>query len=400
MRDPSHHRVRCLSVLHVVALSLAASACRYLTPGPGSEALATARRVPVYVGTYTNGGSRGIYRFELDKASGAATAPVLAGESRNPSFLALHPNGGVLYAVNEVADFGGARTGAVSAFAVDPVSGALTLLNQQPSGGADPCHIVTDRSGRNLLVANCTSGTVAVLPLAADGRLRAATSIRHHTGSGPDKARQEGPHAHAILLDAAERYAFEADLGADRIYAYRFDAAGGRLEPNDPEATPLDPGSGPRHLAWHPSGRYLYALNELRSTVAVFRYDAERGALDAIQTITTLPAGFTGKNTAAEIVIDEDARFLYSSNRGDDSLAVFTVDERTGALTSAGRTPTGGRTPRHFAIDRSGRWLLVANQDSDSIAIFHVDPATGRPSPSGRLRVPKPVCVLFAGATR
>jgi 6-phosphogluconolactonase len=400
MRHPSSHQVRCLLALHVVALSLAVSACSALTVGPGSEALATARRVPVYVGTYTNGDSRGIYRFELDKASGAATAPVLAGESRNPSFLALHPNGGVLYAVNEVADFDGGSTGAVSAFAIDPRSGALALLNQQPSAGADPCHIIVDKDGRNLLVANYTSGTVAVLPLAADGRLRAATSIRHHTGSGPDKARQAGPHAHAILLDAAERFAFQADLGADRIYADRFDGAAGRLEPNDPEATPLDPGSGPRHLAWHPSGRFLYAINELRSTLTVFRYDAARGALAALQTITTLPAGFTGPNTAAEVFVDDDGRFLYSSNRGDDSLAVFRIDERTGSLTPAGHFPTGGRTPRHFAIDRSGRWLLVANQDSDSIAIFHLDPATGRPSPSGRVRVPKPVCVLFAGATR
>jgi 6-phosphogluconolactonase len=325
---------------------------------------------------------------------------VLAGESRNPSFLALHPNGDVLYAVNEVAGFDGANTGAVSAFSIDPTSGALTLLNQQSSGGADPCHLVVDKDGRNLLVANYSGGTVAVLPLAPEGTLRSATSVRRHEGSGPDPARQEGPHAHAVVLDAAERFALEADLGADRIYADRFDGAAGRLEPNDPGTTPLDPGSGPRHLAWHPSGRFLYAINELRSTLTVFRYDAARGALTARQTITTLPAGFTGLNTAAEVMVDDDGRFLYSSNRGDDSLAVFTVDERTGMLTSAGRVPTGGRTPRHFAIDRSGRWLLVANQDSDSIVIFHLDPATGRPRPSGRLRVPKPVCVLFAGTTR
>jgi 6-phosphogluconolactonase len=306
----------------------------------------------------------------------------------------------VLYAVNEVADFDGANTGAVSAFSIDPTSGALTLLNQQPSGGADPCYLVADRNGRNLLVANYTGGTVAVLPLAADGRLQRPTTVLHHAGSGPDKARQEGPHAHAITLDAAGRFAFEADLGTDRVYAYRFDADAGRLEPNEPAETALDPGSGPRHLAWHPSGRYLYALNELRSTIAVFRYDAARGSLAAIQTVTTLPAGFTGPNTAAEVIVDGNGRFLYSSNRGHDSLAVFTVDERTGKLTPAGHIPTGGRTPRHFAIDRSGRWLLVANQDSDSIAVFHLDPATGRPSLSGRLRVPKPVCVLFAGATR
>jgi 6-phosphogluconolactonase len=399
MRHPSRRRVCRLLAPHLVALSLAASACGCLALGPTDPAIATARRIPIYVGTYTDGASRGIYRFELDKSSGATTAPILAGESRNPSFLALHPNGGVLYAVNEVADFDGANTGAVSAFSIDPTSGSLTLLNQQPSAGADPCHLVTDRNGRNLLVANYTSGTVAVLPLAADGRLLRPTVVRRHEGSGPVAARQEGPHAHEIVLDAAERFAFEADLGADRIYAYRFNAGAGTLEPTDLGETALEPGSGPRHLAWHPSGRYLYVINELRSTVVALRYDPARGALAAIQTLTTLPAGFTGPNTAAEVVVDGDGRLLYCSNRGNDTLAIFTIDERTGTLTSAGHVPTGGRTPRHFAIDRSGRWLLVANQNSDSIAVFHLDPATGRPRPSGRLKVPKPTCVLFAPAT-
>jgi 6-phosphogluconolactonase len=400
MRNPSSRQVRGRRGLHVVAISLAASACGCLALVPSWPEVASARRVPVYVGTYTDGASRGIYRFELDTASGAATAPVLAGESRNPSFLVLNPIGRVLYAVNEVADFDGANTGAVSAFGIDPSSGALTLLNQQPSGGADPCHLVVDRLGHHALVANYSGGTVAVLPLTADGRLERPTAVRHHAGSGPDKARQEGPHAHAIVLDAAERYAFEADLGADRIYGYRFDAGAGNLESIQPGETALEPGSGPRHLAWHPSGRYLYVVNELRSTIAVFRYDAVRGSLALIQTITTLPAGFTGPNTAAEVAVDADGRFLYSSNRGHDSLAVFALDDWSGTLTSAGHNPTGGRTPRHFAIDASGRWLLVANQGSDSIAVFHVDPATGRPSPSGRVRVPKPACVLFARATR
>ncbi len=371
-------------------------------PRTGPHMWASSRRVPIYVGTYTDGASRGIYRFDFDTLSGAVTSAVVAAESRNPSFLALHPNGTVLYAVNEMADFGGANAGAVSAFSIDQASGALALMNQQSSAGADPCHLAVDSRGRNLLVANYSGGSVAVLPLAADGSLRAAASVRRPPGNGPDKSRQEGPHAHAIVLDRAERFAFEADLGADRIYAYRFDAAAGRLEPNDPAAVALEPGSGPRHLVWHPSGQYLYAINELRSTVTVFRYDASRGALSEMQTVTTLPAGFTGKNTAAEIAVNEDGegRFLYASNRGNDSLAVFAIDARSGTLTPAGHIPTGGRTPRHFVLDRSGRWLLVANQDSDSIVIFHIDLATGRPSPAGRVRVPKPACVLFAAALR
>lgn len=354
-------------------------------------------RLTVYVGTYTDGGSRGIYRLELNPDSGAATDPVLVGESENPSFLALHPNGRVLYAVNELATFRGEPTGAVSAFAIDPATGALALLNQQPSRGAAPCHLVVDTAGRHLLVANYGSGSVAVLPLAPDGRLQAASSVHQHTGSGPNTARQQGPHAHAVVLDAAERFAFEADLGADRIFTDRFDADAGTLHPNDPPAIALDPGSGPRHLAWHPSGRYLYAINELRSTITAFKYDAGGGVLTAVQTVETLPAGFSGQNTAAEIAISPNGRFLYGSNRGHDSLAVFSIVADSGLLAAAGHVPAGGRTPRHFAIDPSGRWLLVANQDSDSITVLRLDPASGRPSLVGRhVTISKPVCVVFA----
>jgi 6-phosphogluconolactonase len=348
------------------------------------------------VGTYTDGASRGIYRFELDPASGASTEPALAGESENPSFLALHPNGRVLYAVNEVGRFGGGRTGAVSAFAIDPATGGLSRLNQQPSAGADPCHLVVDRAGRNVLVANYSGGNVAVLPLGADGRLQPASAVRQHAGRGPDRARQEGPHAHQIVLDAAERFAFAVDLGADRIFTYRFDAAAGRLEPSDPRTAALEPGSGPRHVAWHPSGKVLYAINELRSTLTVLRYDPARGALEAVQTITTLPAGFRAENTTAEVAVSPDGRFLYGSNRGHDSLAVFAIDGATSLLTAVGHVPTGGRSPRHFAIDPSGRWLLSANQGTDSVTVFRLDPATGLPSPAGKpIAVSKPVCVLF-----
>ena len=372
----------------------------------GGLALAGASRAPatpvgrltVYVGTYTSGGSRGIYRFELDLDSGAATDPVLAVESENPSFLALHPNGRVLYAVNEVATSGGAPTGAVSAFAIDSSSGALSLLNRQASRGTDPCHLIVDRAGRHLLVANYSSGNVAVLPLAADGRLLTASSVRQHAGTGPNPDRQKGPHAHTVTFDAAERFAFAADLGADRIFVNRFDAATGRLEPHDPDAAVLEPGSGPRHLAWHPSGQYLYAINELRSTVTVLFYDAGRGALTAAQTISTLPAGFAGQNTAAEVVVPANGRFLYASNRGHDSLAMFAIDPTSGTLTPKGHVSAGGRTPRHFAIDSGFRWLLAANQDSDSIAVFRLDPETGHPSPLQvrPVSIPKPVCILFA----
>ena len=378
------------------------TACGGSSPvGSRLPASPAAPPLAVYVGTYTDGGSRGIYRFEMDPVSGALTGPLLAGESENPSFLALHPGGRVLYAVNELGSFGGAKTGAVSAFAIDAATGSLTRLDQQPSGGADPCHLVVDRDGRNLLVANYSGGSVALLPLDAEGRLRPASAVRQQVGTGPDRERQEASHAHGVVLDPAERFALAADLGADRIFVYRYGAAAGSLEPNDPAAALLEPGSGPRHLSWHRSGTVLYALNELRSTVTALRFDAARGVLEPLQTVTMLPAGFSGRNKAAEIAVSPDGRFLYASNRGDDSLALFGIDAASGTLVPAGHFPTGGRSPRHFAIDPSGRWLLAANQDSDSITLFRLDAATGRPERFGRpLAIGRPVCILFARPER
>lgn len=345
----------------------------------------------VYVGTYTDCGSRGIYRSSLDRESGALTQPLLAAETENPSFLTFHPSGRVLSAVNEV------DRGAVTAFRVDPASSQLTLLNQQPSAGADPCHLVVDRQGRNLLVANYTVGSVAVLPLDTDGRLRPASAIRQHAGGGPVPARQEGPHTHAVALDAAEQFAFAIDLGADQIFVYRYGAAAGTLDPNDPGAAPLEPGSGPRHVAWHPRGKFLYSINELRSTLTSFTYNALRGTLETVQTVSMLPAGVSRASIAAEIAISPDGRFLYGSNRGHDSIAVFAIETASGTLVPRGHVPSGGRTPRHLAIDPLGRWLLVANQDSDAITSFRIDGASGVPSPAGKgATISKPVCVLFA----
>ena len=393
-------RLRTLSAAIPALAAVLAAACGALsaTPPPPT-ALAGSERLAVWIGTYTDKGSRGIYGSQFDPGSGELSEPVLAGRSTNPSFLALHPNGRVLYAVNEVSSHGGARTGAVSAFAINAATDGLTLLNQQPSGGADPCHITVDHAGRHALVANYTGGSVAVLPLDADGRLLPASSFLQFTGSGPNPQRQEGPHAHQIVLDPAERFALVADLGTDRILVFRYDRARGTLEPNDPPAAALAPGAGPRHLAWHPNGQYLYALAELASTVTVLRWDAERGALAALQTLTTLPPGFAGANTVAEIAVSGDGRFLYASNRGDDSIALFAIDREAGTLTPAGRVAVGGRTPRHFAIDPTGRWLLVANQDSDATTVFRIDPVSGLPRPSGRpLALSRPVCVVFAGA--
>jgi 6-phosphogluconolactonase len=372
-----------LVALAALAVSAVASAAE--KPGP----------VTVYVGTYTDGTSRGIYRLAFDPATGAVTEPVLAVETKNPSFLALHPNGRFLYAVGEIASFQGARTGAVSAFAIDPKTDDLTLLNQQPSEGAGPCHLVVDKTGRNVLVANYGGGTVAVLPIEADGRLKPPSSVRAHEGAGPDKGRQEKPHAHGIYLDAAERFALAPDLGADRVFVYRFDATKGTLEPHG--AGSLEPGSGPRHLAFHPSGKYLYVINELLSTVTAFSYDAEKGALAPLQTVTALPEGFSGTSWTAEVAVSPDGRFVYGSNRGDDSLAVFRVDAATGRLTAAGHAPVGGKTPRHFTIDPTGRFILAGHQGSGTIAVLRLDPETRMPALVGSpVKVDKPVCLLPA----
>ena len=360
-----------------------------------ASTLVTAAEKPltVYVGTYTDGTSRGIYRFTFDPATGAPGEPVLAAETKNPSFLALHPSGRFLYAVGEIGSFQGAKTGAVSAFAIDPKTGDLALLNQQPSEGTGPCHLVLDRAGRNVLVANYGGGTVAVLPVGTDGRLKPASSVQAHQGSGPNKGRQEKPHAHGIYLGPAERFALVPDLGADRVFVYRFDAAKGTLEPHG--AGTLEPGSGPRHLAFHPSGTYVYVINELLSTIAVFSYDAEKGALTTLQTVSCLPAGFSGTSWTAEVAVSPDGRFVYGSNRGDDSLAVFAVEASTGRLTVKGHAPIGGKYPRHFTIDPTARFILAGHQNSGTIGVLRLDPATGMPSLVGSpVKVDKPVCLL------
>jgi 6-phosphogluconolactonase len=381
MNDSLADLARPLALLAIVALAVPAAVA------------AAEKPVTVYVGTYTDGTSRGIYRLTFDPATGTMSEPVLAVETKNPSFLALHPSGRFLYAVGEVGSFQGARTGAVSAFAVDAKTGDLALLNQQPSEGGGPCHLVVDKGGRNVLVANYGGGTVAVLPIGEDGRLEPAASVRAHEGRGPDADRQAGPHAHGIYLDAAERFAFSPDLGADRVFIYRFDAAEGTLEPHG--AAALDAGSGPRHLAFHPDGKYIYSINELLSTVTAFAFDPAKGALAPLQTVSTLPTGHSGASSTAEVQVSADGRFLYGSNRGHDTIAVFRVDAATGRLTAAGHAAVGGRTPRHFTIDPSGRFILAGHQGSGTIAVLPLDPATGLPAPPvATVRLDKPVCLL------
>jgi 6-phosphogluconolactonase len=383
------------SIALVLGLAVASVIAPATAPAQGWKAKG-AGTMWVYVGTYTQRGSQGIYLAHLDVATGRLESAGLAGKVVNPSFLAIHPSRRFLYAIGEVGQFAGGKGGAVSALAIDPGSGKLTLLNQRSSRGAGPCHVVVDRSGKFVLVANYSGGSVACLPIGADGTLGEATSFVQHQGSSVDPQRQEGPHAHSINLDAANRFAFVADLGLDKILIYRFDATRGLLAPNDPPWAKVAPGAGPRHFAFHPSGRYAYVINEMGSTVTAFGYDAGRGALETIGTVSTLPEGFSGSSTTAEVQVHPSGKFLYGSNRGHDSIAGFAIDSNTGRLSPIGRTPTQGKTPRNFGIDPTGRWLLAANQDSDSVIGFQIDAQTGRLSPTGQaIQVPMPVCVKF-----
>lgn len=354
----------------------------------------------VYIGTYAGGGGEGVYLCEFGPKSGALSLVGLVGlvgKAKNPSFLTMHPGGGFLYAVSEVDDYATTGGGAVAAFAVNPDDGRLTPLNHQSSGGRNPCHVSLDRESTNALVANYSSGSASVIPIADDGTLNAPSATVQHHGSSVNPDRQEGPHAHAINVSPDNRFAFVADLGLDKLLIYKFDAATGTLTPNDPPHASLAPGAGPRHFAFHPNGKFAYVLNELASTVTAFAYDAEQGALDERQTLTTLPADFNGPNTTAEVQVHPSGKFLYGSNRGHDSIAMFAIDPATGRLTALGQHPCGGKTPRNFSIDPAGAFLLAANQDSNTIVVHRIDPATGRLTATDhKVAVPSPVCVKFA----
>ena len=369
----------CLLTLLPVA-AVEAGACAYL----------------VYVGTYTSKGSEGIYVCRFDATTGETGAVGLAVATDNPSFLAVDPNGRFLYAVNEVGTFRGEPTGAVSAFAIDRASGKLNLLEQVSSLGKGPTHLSLDKSGEYLMVANYGGGSVAVFPIGDDGRPGRHSAFVQHVGSSVNPERQASPHAHFIQTTNDNRFALAADLGLDKLLVYRFDAATGSLTPGSPAFVKVEPGAGPRHVAFAPSGRLVYVVNEMASTVTAFAYGSRPGTLNEIQTIATLPQDFAGQNTTAEIAVDPKGRFLYVSNRGHDSIAVFRIDSNDGSVKPVGWVPSGGKTPRNFAIDPTGRWLFAANQGSNDIRLFEIDQQSGRLTATSRsLKVVSPVCVCF-----
>jgi 6-phosphogluconolactonase len=353
-----------------------------------------------YVGTYTaKTSSKGIYAYRFDAEKGQLTTMGVAAETADPSFLAVHPNGKYLYAVNEISTFNGGAGGAVSAFSVAAKTGALKFLNQVPTRGAGPCHVSLDKNGAYVLVANYDGGSIASFPVREDGSLGTASGFVQHSGSGPNKERQEGPHAHWIGTSPDNRFALAVDLALDQVIVYGFDSGNGLFTPMLSGFAKVKPGAGARHLAFHPNGKFAYLLSEMDSSVTVFSYQAKNGAFSSLETISALPKDYAGPKEAAEIAVHPSGKFLYTSNRGHDSIALFEINPAKGTLKSLGQVLTGGKTPRHFAIDPTGMYLLAENQESNNIVVFHIDPATGNLTPTGQtIEVPSPVCITFVAA--
>jgi len=371
-------------LLLVVAISLFSEATRADDP--------TTQRI--YFGTYTSRGSEGIYVAELD-SKGKLSEPRLAAKVTNPSFLALHPNKQWLYAVSEVETTEGKKGGGVTAFRINDSDGTLSKINSQLTGGGAPCHLSLDKTGKCVMVANYSGGSVNALPIKEDGSLGEAGSFIQHKGKSINKQRQEGPHAHSINVSPDNRFAFAADLGTDEIRIYQLNVAKAKLIPHQAVSTPA--GGGPRHFTFHPNGRFAFANNEMTSSVTTYKYDeasfdATAGMLKKLETASTLPADFKGDNSTAEVKVHPNGKFVYVSNRGHDSIAIFAVKDN-GTLEPVGHASTGGKTPRNFNI--CGNFLLAANQDSGTVVVLKIDEATGSLTPTGSsIKVPMPVCVL------
>ena len=356
----------------------------------------------VYVGTYTTGPfknwpatkSEGLYVYRMDASTGELVySSHLKGVS-NPTFLSIDKKHRTLYALSEIHEFEGKESGAVGAYTIDSTTGGLTLLNQQSSVGTGPCHLCLDKTEKFVLVANYAGGSVAVLPILGDGRLGEATEFIQSEGSSVNPERQMEPHAHSIYVDHNNRYAINADLGMDKILVYAFDATAGKLRLNEELCVSSKAGAGPRHFTFHPNGKYAYLINELDSTMVAYMYDVNRGKLDEIQALSTLPEDFNDINHCADLHIDPSGKFLYGSNRGHDSLVIFEIDEGTGRLKYVAHESTQGECPRNFVIDPTGTWLLAANQNTDTIVTFRRDKQTGRLTSTGHIaNVPAPVCL-------
>lgn len=350
----------------------------------------------LYVGTYTQKGSEGIYVYKFNAETGNLSKLHTVKNVVEPSYLTIDKGRKFLYAVNETEEYEGKKSGAVSAFAIDQKTGNLTFLNKQPSLGGAPCFIVVSENEKFVLVANYLGGNVSVHPIAEDGKIGASVDLEQHGGeTGPNKDRQEAAHAHSINLDGKNRFAVACDLGVDKVFIYEFDDKNGKLKPNPNQAIyQTKPGAGPRHFAFHPKGRFAFLINELDMTISSLAFDAEKGTLKEIQNVPTVPESFKGANTCADLHVSPNGKFLYGTNRGHDSLVVYKIDEKTGKLEYVEHTLTGGKTPRNFTIAPNGKFLLAANQNSDSISVFRIDEKSGKLTKTeNKATVSMPVCL-------
>lgn len=387
--------------MQAMKLPLLSVACALILTGATYAAPNPAKEYHVYFGTYTKDKSKGIYRAKLDARTGKLSVPELATEAKDPSFLAVHPNGGYLYAIDEGSSPEKTPGKGLAAYAIDGPSGKLTLLNEQSTGGPGPCHLSVDAEGKCVVVANYSGGSVAAVALRTDGRLGSVGSVIKHAGSSVHPTRQKQPHAHAATISPDNRFVLAPDLGIDRVLVYALDAAAAKLTAGTPAGVALPPGSGPRHVAFRPDGKFVYAINELLCTMAVFRWDAARGTLTEVQSVSTLPDGVSVQRgfSTAEVAVHPSGKFLYGSNRGHDTIVAYAVEPGSGRLTLVEHESTQGKTPRNFAIDPSGGWLLAENQGSDSVVVFKIDGASGKLEPTGQVvEVPMPVCAVFVAA--
>jgi 6-phosphogluconolactonase len=352
----------------------------------------------VYVGTYTapQSSSKGIYAYRFDSKTGKMSPLGLMAEGPDPTFLAVHPNGKYLYAINEVDTYQGKKAGSVSAYSIDKSSGKLTLLNRVSSGASGPCHIVVDATGKAVMVANYSGGAFASFPVQADGKLGEAASVEVLKGSSMDKSRQNEPHAHSVVLTKNNKFMLGGDLGTDKVMIYKLDPATAKITPNSPAFATVKPGSGPRHLAFSPDQKHVWVLSEMASTVTTFEFDPNTAAMKEIDVVSTLPADYKGESTTAEIEVDAKGQHVYASNRGHDSIAVFDVDQKTGKLKLVQNVTTSGSIPRAFVIDPSGNFILAGNQKTNNISVMRIDRATGKLTPlSEKIELGAPVAFAF-----
>ncbi|WP_026464119.1 lactonase family protein [Adhaeribacter aquaticus] len=379
----------------IKSASLGAALLPFMSPLSSlANSIYKGNEVMFYVGTYAKPDAESIFLYSLNTETGAINRVAAFKAGENPSYLTLDSKRRFLYAVHETGNYEGQKSGAVSAFSIDQKNGNLILLNTQASLGASPCYISLDKGDKNALIANYSGGNVAVLPIQANGQLSPSSSMDQHEGSSVNTRRQKEAHAHSIMLDAANKYAFSADLGTDSIYRYLYDAKNGKITATNPPAVKVTPGAGPRHMAFHPNGKLFYLINELDGTVKAFAYTAQNGDLKELQTISTLPADFSGQSSCADLHVSPNGKFLYGSNRGHNSIVVYAIDAKTGKLTLVQHVSTEGKTPRNFTIDPSGKILLVANQDSNNIISFKINQQSGKLTPTGnQAEVPSPVCL-------